>query len=146
MNQKQLGQLTTEHDEQVAVIKYCDSHPNPDYADIYAVPNGGKRAIGLAVKLKAEGVRRGIPDLFLPKPRGEFHGLYIEMKKPGGRVSPEQLERMNRLKSDGYKTAICTSATVAISVIESYMQQQNGSLNPIEVSSKLIPSPLRGEG
>ena len=41
----------------------------------------------------------GVPDLFLPVPRNNFHGLYIEMKNEKGRVSVSQsrfyLLRMN---------------------------------------------------
>jgi hypothetical protein len=40
----------------------------------------------VAKRLKAEGVVRGIPDLFIPQ-----WNLWVEMKrKTGGRLSPEQ--------------------------------------------------------
>ena len=53
---------------------------------IFAVPNGGKRTIKVATKLKAEGVVRGIPDLYIPA----WH-LWVEMKRiKGGKVSPDQ--------------------------------------------------------
>jgi len=43
-----------------------------------------------AQKLKKEGVKRGIPDIFLPCARGGSHGLFIEMKARDGKVSEEQ--------------------------------------------------------
>jgi hypothetical protein len=59
---------------------------------LFAVPNGGKRGLREAVKLKREGVRKGAPDLVLitlspvnNKP------TMIEMKSKSGRYSPEQL-------------------------------------------------------
>lgn len=53
---------------------------------IFAIPNGEKRAISVAKRLKAEGVKPGVPDLHVPSLR-----LWIEMKRQnGGRLSPEQ--------------------------------------------------------
>jgi len=50
---------------------------------IFAIPNGGHRAISTAKRLKAEGVVPGIPDLHVPAWR-----LWIEMKRvKGGKLS-----------------------------------------------------------
>jgi len=59
---------------------------------LYAVPNGGDRAMAVAVKLKAEGVKKGVPDLFLPVMQFDsgYHGFFIEMKYGQGKLSPEQ--------------------------------------------------------
>jgi hypothetical protein len=58
---------------------------------LFAIPNGGARHKAIAGKLRAEGVRAGVPDICLPVPRGEYHGLFIELKRPkGGHVSEEQ--------------------------------------------------------
>jgi|GEM_PF-5137145 len=58
-------------------------------------PNGGRRNKAEAAKLKAMGVRKGIPDLFLPIPRQGYHGLYIETKKiKNGKVSPDQQKKI----------------------------------------------------
>lgn len=55
---------------------------------IFAIPNGEKRAISVAKRLKAEGVKSGVPDLYVPALR-----LWIEMKRQrGGRLPPEQLD------------------------------------------------------
>ena len=32
-------------------------------------------------RLRAEGLKSGVPDLCLPSAHGEYHGLYIEMKR-----------------------------------------------------------------
>ena len=73
----------TEHDEQVALLKFCNLNQvkYPELALLYAIPNGGNRNIVTATKLKAEGVKAGVPDLCLPVPRGGYHGMYLEMKK-----------------------------------------------------------------
>lgn len=60
---------------------------------IFAVPNGGHRGKVTAMRLKAEGVTRGVPDLYIPEWR-----LWIEMKRQkGGRLSKEQVEVMSYL-------------------------------------------------
>ena len=60
----------------------------PELGLLYAIPNGGKRAIKTAIALKAQGVKSGVPDMCLPVARGAYHGLYIELKRQkGGTVS-----------------------------------------------------------
>lgn len=95
-----------EHREQVALIDWCDVRGWP-YSEIYAIPNGGSRHQVEAARMKAEGVRAGTPDLFLPVARGGFFGLYIEMKAPNrGRVSDAQEERIRRLRAAGYRVCV----------------------------------------
>lgn len=70
---------------------------------MYHIPNGGKRGKVEAIHFKAEGVKAGVPDICLPVPRGEWHGLYIELKRrEGGRVSPEQTKWLEDLMRQGY--------------------------------------------
>lgn len=81
-----------EHAEQAAVIQWVDWHI-PSYSELqllYAVANGGHRHKAVVGKLKAEGVRRGVPDLCLPVARSGAHGLYLQMKAPGGSERPHQ--------------------------------------------------------
>ena len=69
---------------------------------IFAVPNGEKRAISVAKRLKAEGVVRGIPDLFIPE-----WSLWVEMKRvKGGRLSPEQKQMIVYLESIGHNVIV----------------------------------------
>ena len=51
-------------------------------------PNGGLRGKAEAGRLKKQGVLAGIPDVGVPLPGGQI--LWIEVKKPGGRLSPER--------------------------------------------------------
>ena len=82
----------SEHEEQVEFIRLVEFAFPPEVAALlFAIPNGGARHIKTARELKAEGVRKGVPDLFLAYPHNGYSGLFIEMKKRyGGRVSPEQ--------------------------------------------------------
>ena len=94
----------------------------PELGLLYAIPNGGKRAIKTAVALKKQGVKRGVPDMCLPVSRGGYHGLYIELKRQkGGTVSDEQREWIAALNSQGYKAIICHGAEEAIEQIRGYL-------------------------
>ena len=48
----------------------------------FAIPNGEHRHIRAAMRLKAEGVRRGVPDLCFMLPQGRV--AWLEMKAPNG--------------------------------------------------------------
>ena len=51
-------------------------------------------------QMKAEGVKKGFPDIELSVPRRRFHGLYIELKRrESGRVSPEKAESAESAES-----------------------------------------------
>ncbi len=114
-----------EHQEQAALIKWwafaCKNFGIPESA-LFAIPNGGFRAMSVAIKLKAEGVRSGVPDLFLAYPTRNFCGLWIEMKKAkGGKASENQKSMMRMLNSYGYSVAICHGWTAAKKCIEDYL-------------------------
>lgn len=94
----------------------------PELELMHAIPNGGKRDRVTAAKLKGEGVKPGIPDIFLPVPRGGFHGLYIELKRTkGGRPSEAQKDMIPRLREQGYRVEICKGFNAAADVIEEYL-------------------------
>lgn len=57
--------------------------------------------------MKREGTIRGVADLFLMHAKKDFHGLFIEMKTPSGKQSPEQKAFEERCKIEGYKYVIC---------------------------------------
>ena len=111
----------SEHDEQVAVVEWCDANGVP----VFHVPNGGLRSKATAAKLKAEGVRPGVPDLCVPLARCGYHGLWVEMKDAGGkgRISPEQAEWIGRLREEGYCAWVCRGAGNAIDLIDRYRKE-----------------------
>lgn len=93
-----------EHQEQVALFEWAARvQPRiPELALLFAIPNGSARHPVVASKLKAEGVKAGVLDIFLPVARRMWHGLWLELKAPGGRMSDEQLEWAEALKAQGY--------------------------------------------
>lgn len=112
----------SEHDEQVALINWARYHEQlfPGLDLLHAIPNGGKRNKIVAAKLKAEGVRAGIPDLMLPVARQGYHGLYIEMKAGRNKPTAKQLEKKVALEGQGYRVAVCWGWEAAAREIESY--------------------------
>ena len=94
----------------------------PELAMLFHIPNGGRRNAAEAARFKAEGVKAGVPDLFLPVARNEKHGLWIEMKRrEGGRVSDYQSEWIQRLREQGYAVEVCCGWEEASKVLLSYL-------------------------
>lgn len=94
----------------------------PELNLLYHVPNGGSRHKAEAGRLRAEGVKAGVPDLCLPVARGQYHGLYIELKRQrGGRTSDHQSEWLDALSAQGYKAALCYGWEQAAGTIIEYL-------------------------
>lgn len=112
-----------EHAEQAALFRWAEFARArlPELALLYAVPNGGHRHKATAVRLKAEGVKRGVPDLCLPVARAGAHGLYIELKTERGKATPEQLGWIRALRRQGYVAEVCHGWESARSMIEHYL-------------------------
>jgi hypothetical protein len=102
----------------------------------HAIPNGGSRgdtAMSARIaggKMKAEGVKSGVSDTFLPVRRGTWGGLYIEMKKPAlrpkkpggkGGASDEQLAFGEFVQAQGFGFVICYSWRDAANVLKEYL-------------------------
>jgi hypothetical protein len=98
----------------------------PEVADlIYHVPNGGHRVKAVAAKLKAQGVKAGIPDLVLPMARGGFFGLYIEFKATppnDAAISSSQHERIRKLNAQGYLAVVCRGQFDTMEQIRAYLR------------------------
>lgn len=79
--------------------------------------------------LKLMGLTPGWPDLFLaiPKRISPNHpmiaaGLFIEMKRPNGRLMQRQKEIHDLLRSTGYQVKTCYCADDAIKVFSDYLK------------------------
>lgn len=106
--------------------RYDDKIPQLKW--LHAIHNQGHGDAIRGAKAKAEGVKEGVADIFLPWTRTEFldkaelipanianqvtgcriyHGLYIELKrKDGGKPSDKQLEFQTDMRDAGYKCEI----------------------------------------
>ena len=119
----------SEHSEQTLVIAWfslaCKRFKLPPFS-LFAIPNAAKRSFALAAMLKAEGMRAGIPDLFLAARSGRDQsamGLFIEMKRKPNKPSAEQLEVIDYLRRAGYHCVIAWNADEAIRAITAYLKE-----------------------
>ncbi len=115
--------LVTEHDEQVCLMQWAALHEwmYPELELLFAIPNGGFRKMKTAITLKKEGVKSGVPDLFLPVSRGVWHGLFIEMKSSKGNMSGPQRYWQRILRQQSYKVEMCRGFESAKEVIIEYI-------------------------
>ncbi len=106
--------------EQENVIKWARDNEKtyPFLWMLHSSLNGVKLSKIQAGKAKASGMLSGVPDLFLPVPRGCFFGLYIEMKSATGRIMPSQSRYLKTVSDFGYNAVVCYSANEAIKTIE----------------------------
>lgn len=112
-----------EHKEQAALIRWANMSLGkyPMLKWMFAVPNGGHRHIAVAVKLKAEGVKKGPLDLWLPFKSKGYSGLVIEMKIGNNKLTPEQEEWAEFLDSQGWSVHVCYNWNEARTAIEDYL-------------------------
>lgn len=117
--------------EQITLFNWASNneHVLPCLALMYHIPNEGRRTNGSV--LKAAGLKSGVPDVCLPVPNREYHGLYIEMKYGNNKSTKEQKEYMELLRKQDYKTAVCHGFKEAKTEILSYLQEPGGM--PLEM-------------
>lgn len=118
--------IPTEDTEQAHIFAWAAwaSGKYPELDLMHHIPNGGKRSKSEAARFKAQGVKAGVPDIFLPCARGGYHGLYIELKHTkGGKLSAAQKEWIDALRGRGYKVIVCYGFDEAREVIINYLEE-----------------------
>lgn len=106
---------------------------NPDLHLLHAIHNQGHGDKVHGARAKAEGVKAGIPDMFLPAPRygrrANYHGLYIELKRPlyanraDGGLSEDQMKIIRLLRYNGYAVKVAYGWEDACMAIEDYIER-----------------------
>lgn len=81
----------------------------------------GRKISPAGSALKAQGVVAGIPDLVIASARGPFHGLVVELKVKGGRLSPEQRRQLWRFDREGWMTALVWNIDGMREVLDIYV-------------------------
>ena len=116
----------TEETEQLLLFQWAElfSRKYSELKLLLHIPNGGKREKAEAGRLKAMGVKAGIPDVFLPVPCGNLHGLWIELKRiRSGRPTTAQKEWITLLNEQGYAAQLCHGWEHASKVILDYLNE-----------------------
>lgn len=126
--------VPTEHQEAVALMDLVRAHESryPALKRLFHVPNGGLRNKVTSAKLKAEGVRPGVPDYIFPVRVGwmeygdKYHGLAIELKrKKSSKMSDEQADWINWFDDNGWRAVVCKGHAHAWAVICEYLSIPN---------------------
>lgn len=118
--------LSTEDGHQYSVMLWAAQESIrtrwPELALLYHVENERQCSPQQAARRKRMGVKKGVPDLVLPVARGGYHGLYIELKKPKGKLSDDQEWWLDRLSINGYCAMVCYGWEKAAYVLEWYLK------------------------
>ena len=93
----------------------------PELDLLFHIPNGGSRNKAEAARLKAQGVKAGVCDLFLPVARGRYHGLFIEMKYGKNTATPAQKNFISEVTAQGYLARVAYSFEEATTILEQYL-------------------------
>ena len=117
--------VPTESQEQQTLFQWAQLQKGkyPELGLLFAVPNGEYRHKATAGRLKAQGVKAGVPDICLPVARGNFHGLFIELKRQkGGFLAPSQKAWLDALNQYGYHAVVCNGWGDASDTIMQYLR------------------------
>jgi len=117
-----------EADHQRALFRWVELAQRriPELRWLFHCPNGEARDKRTGAQLKAMGVRRGVPDLWLPVPseyRGTAYcGLVIELKAPPAtKATLEQTAWLNHLARCGWVARTCVGWEQARDLICDYL-------------------------
>lgn len=120
------GKDASETKHQLQVIKWSQMPQVrqlwPELRLLYHVPNERDCSDVTRHLLKLMGVKPGVADLVLPVARGNWHGLYLELKKFGGRPSANQLWWKEQLTAQNYRAVTCYGWKQACAVLMEYMR------------------------
>lgn len=109
-----------------------NEHLYPQLKWLFAVPNGFYSDSGQKAKMKAEGLKDGVPDVLFPVYSKwmmgsgwiefKYSGLAIEMKVKKNKTSEEQDKWIDHFKEVKWFCAVCYSWEEARDVILNYLK------------------------
>lgn len=111
--------------EQAALIAWANAQSGayPALELLYHVPNEGNRGVIGGVKMANLGLKKGVPDLCLPVPSGDYHGMYVELKRrKGATPTQDQADWLKKLDGQGYCVCWCRGWEAAAKVIMDYLK------------------------
>jgi len=119
---EQIAAPGTEHSQQAALFAWVAQQTDyPELKLAFAIPNGGLRDKVTAARLKAEGAKAGVWDIFLPVPRGRWHGLFVEMKVGDNKLTTKQ-EEFEKSLENNYMFVVCYDWRPAKTLMIHYLE------------------------
>lgn len=110
----------SEDDVQRAFKQYCERQRDERKASFH-IPNEGKRTKLGHINAVAKGLVPGASDNFIPAVRGNWHGLFLELKAKGKRPTSDQWDFGMTMQACGFAFAWADGIDMAIRVVEQYM-------------------------
>ncbi len=115
-----------EHEIQKGFFTYIRARrvlsTNPAYHYCFAVPNGGRRSLRLGAYMVAEGLEKGVPDVWCPWPSGKHRGWICEVKHGKNQPTPEQAQWLDRMVEVGWYCVVCRSTNAMVASYEEYLK------------------------
>lgn len=75
--------------------------------------------------LKRMGVVSGVSDIFVGIPRASYHGMFLELKAGKNKPTPNQVQFMEDMRTQGYHCVWCIGFEAARDHIETYIISKN---------------------
>ena len=114
---------------QIACVRWFRLQYPQLVRNLFAVPNGAFLQGSPAERkkqwnrLSQEGAIPGVADLFLAAGNDHFHGLFIEMKTPTGKLSDNQIEFRRAVTLQNYAYVVCHGFEAFSTAINNYLSQ-----------------------
>jgi ADP-heptose:LPS heptosyltransferase len=92
----------------------------------FHIPNERKATALTLYELERQGLKKGVPDNFIAEPRGNYNGLFIELKRAKKSLSKKSLEQrqwVKALNDKGYKAVFCYGAEEAKREVLRYLDE-----------------------
>lgn len=114
-NKEFLSRIWQNEDQMTADVYTWVNHNYPKFRKLFFhIPNGGARDKREGAKFKAMGLLPGAPDMLLISPL-----MAIELKMPGGRLSPDQKLVHEIWRAAGIDVMVAWNAQDVIEIFES---------------------------
>lgn len=117
--------MLKEKNEQAIFVRYCDLRDIPCVFVPNGFPLGGlKNKYAYISSLKAQGYKKGFPDLIVFAKNSRQNIVFFEFKREkGGKISKEQLAWQEHLKALGFDSFIANGSKQAIEQLEEWLKQ-----------------------
>lgn len=108
----------SENQINIAVVDYCRANNIP----VLHIANERKCSVYYGSLLKRKGSIAGVSDLLIFHPKGKKFGLWLELKKLGGKLTTNQMIWLDYVKQYGYCCDWADSVDSAIEIIDEYVK------------------------
>ena len=113
--------VATERQENFALMNWVNHQYEIREVFLHIANEYKGNAIGGKIRQRI-GVKPGVSDYFLPIPKGNYHGLWIELKRKKNAIcSVNQKVWIEKMQNLGYAAYFCYGADEAIKCIKTYM-------------------------